>query len=532
MPNINRRQLMRHGLGAAAGAAAISAGPISGATDTGAAKQTIAGAHAAGEIFGIRVIDSQTGRGVPLLELRTVNNIRYVTDSSGVAAVHDPGLLRNRVYFYISSPGYTYPKDAFGYSGIALEATPGKTALVRVQRTNIAERLYRITGEGIYSDSVQLGIEAPIKAPLLNGRVMGQDSCLGTVYQGRIFWIWGDTAGPQYPLGNFRTSGATSAIPGHGGLGPDIGINLHYFTDASGFCRAMCPLPGEPKGVVWLDGLTTVADRQGRRRLIARYSRRNGLISLLEHGLAVWNDSAQIFEKAAEYPLHEHWRFPAGHPSTVQDQNSLYLLFSPQFPVVRVKANLNAVMRCRHYEAFTCLQSGTTFSGKKSRLDRDAHGRLIWAWKKETAPVGSEQEKQLISHGLMKPDEAHFQLLDARSGRPILIQNGSFFWNNYLRRWIMIGVERGGDSFLGEIWFASAEKPYGPWRLAKKVATHPNYSFYNPVQNPFFDQDNGRIIYFQGTYSATFSGNTHPTPRYDYNQIMYRLDISDPRLRM
>src|SRR5262249_10300175 len=54
---------------------------------------------------------------------------------------------------------------------------------------------------------------------------------------------------------------------------------------------------------------------------------------------------------------------------------------------------------------------------------------------------------------------------------------------------------------------------------------------YNPKQHPYFDQEGGRFIYFEGTYSHTFSGNEHPTPRYDYNQIMYRLDLADERLR-
>jgi hypothetical protein len=27
-----------------------------------------------------------------------------------------------------------------------------------------------------------------------------------------------------------------------------------------------------------------------------------------------------------------------------------------------------------------------------------------------------------------------------------------------------------------------------------------------------------------------FSGNPDKTPRYDYNQVMYRLDLADPRL--
>ena len=33
--------------------------------------------------FRIKVVDSQSGRGVPLVELKTNNNIIYVTDSAG-----------------------------------------------------------------------------------------------------------------------------------------------------------------------------------------------------------------------------------------------------------------------------------------------------------------------------------------------------------------------------------------------------------------------------------------------------------------
>jgi hypothetical protein len=66
-----------------------------------------------------------------------------------------------------------------------------------------------------------------------------------------------------------------------------------------------------------------------------------------------------------------------------------------------------------------------------------------------------------------------------------------------------------------------------------KVASHTKYSFYNPKQHPMFDQDGGRLIYFEGTYTHTFSsGPETATPRYDYNQLMYRLDLSDPRLAL
>jgi hypothetical protein len=40
------------------------------------------------------------------------------------------------------------------------------------------------------------------------------------------------------------------------------------------------------------------------------------------------------------------------------------------------------------------------------------------------------------------------------------------------------------------------------------------------------------VIYLEGSYVNTFSGNPHPTPYYEYNQIMYRLDLSDPRLKL
>lgn len=113
------------------------------------------------------------------------------------------------------------------------------------------------------------------------------------------------------------------------------------------------------------------------------------------------------------------------------------------------------------------------------------------------------------------------------------IQGGTVNWNAYRQKWIMIGVQLGGkSSHLGEVWFWEADSAFGPWRWAKKIVTHERYSFYNPIHHRFFDQDNGRLIYFEGTYATTISGNEEPTPRYDYNQIMYRLDLADPRLKV
>ena len=67
--------------------------------------------------FAIRVVDQETGRGVPLIELRTVNQLRYVTDSAGYVAFFEPGLMDSKVHFAISGHGYEAAADGFGYGG-------------------------------------------------------------------------------------------------------------------------------------------------------------------------------------------------------------------------------------------------------------------------------------------------------------------------------------------------------------------------------------------------------------------------------
>ena len=117
------------------------------------------------EYFTIQVVDRQTGRGVPLVELRTTNSIRLFTDSNGIVAFREPGLMDREVFFFVESHGYEVPKDGFGYRGVRLRTTPGQEAIVKIDRLNIAERLYRVTGQGIYRDSVLTGRPVPLQEP-------------------------------------------------------------------------------------------------------------------------------------------------------------------------------------------------------------------------------------------------------------------------------------------------------------------------------------------------------------------------------
>ena len=114
------------------------------------------------------MVDDETGRGVPLIELRTVNALRYYTDSNGVVAFREPGLMGTDVFFSVAGHGYEYPADGFGIRGVRLHVAAGASATVKIHRKNIAQRLYRLTGGGIYADSVLVEEKALLKAPVLD----------------------------------------------------------------------------------------------------------------------------------------------------------------------------------------------------------------------------------------------------------------------------------------------------------------------------------------------------------------------------
>jgi len=483
------------------------------------------GGRAETKPFSIEVVDEATGRGVPAVELETMDGQLYITDSAGRVAFDEAGQMGVPVWFSMRTHGYDVPIDGFGMAGQRWTTEPGGKATLKIKRRNIAERLARLTGLGIYRDTVLLGEKPPLAEPLSNGGVVGQDSVQAVVYRGRIFWLWGDTMRLSYPLGNFRAACAWSELPAKGGLPPAQGVNFRYFTGPDGFAKEMCPLERK-EGVVWLFGLAVVRDEAGAERLISHYSRRQGLGKQLEHGIAVFNDEKEIFERAIELPLTEKWRFPRGRTTTVREGGIDYIYAGEAGLNVRVPASFREVCDPSSYEAWSCLRDG--------KLRRRADGSLDYAWRKDAPPVDSELESQWLRQKLIKAEECYFTPADVATGDRIRLHQGSVRWNAHRQWWVLIAGQHGGNpSFLGEVWYAEAPAPTGPWTRAVKIVTHDRYSFYNPAQHSFFDEDGGRTIYFEGTYTFTFSRREGEgrTPRYDYNQMLYRLDLDDPRLK-
>lgn len=460
--------------------------------------------------FGIHVVDDRTGRGVPLMELRTLNDVRYVTDHAGWAAFHEPGMMNHELFFHLSGPGYSQDKDGFGFTGIRVTPKSGEITTIKVRRDIIAERIGRLTGQGIYRDSELLGL--PTLVQNWNAGVMGQDSVQAVPYRGKIFWLWGDTNIASYPLGNFQTTSATTPPA----LKPEQGIVYEYFMDAAkpDQLRHMMPLP-DP-GAVWIFGLLNVKDDQDQEQLIAHYGRFQGLTAAIEHGIARFDDARGTFVKATPLDGNETWRHPTGSATQTSGPDGDWFYFAEPFTYTRVKATLKDVLNPASYEAFR-------FDPKITE----------WQWQKAQPHTTQAEETKLLLEKKMKPEQARYQLQDAGTGRLIRMHRASIKWNSWRKRWIMISTQSGDKedpSALGEVWYAESNSPDGPWQKAIKIASHPGYTFYNPIYHDFLDADGGRIIYFEGTYTQTFSGNPLPTARYEYNQLMYRLDLSDSRL--
>ena len=51
---------------------------------------------------------------------------RYYTDSNGLIAFYEPGLMGRKVFFAVASPGYEFAPDGFGIRGAVLETKPGE----------------------------------------------------------------------------------------------------------------------------------------------------------------------------------------------------------------------------------------------------------------------------------------------------------------------------------------------------------------------------------------------------------------------
>jgi len=430
----------------------------------------------AGPLCTIKIVDAENNWPVPLVELRTTHQVRFVSDNAGVIAFDLPELMGVKTWFFVEGHGYSVPADGFGFRGVRLTPQPGKTITVKVRRQLPAKRIGRLTGGGIFGESQKLGLETGWREQ----GVLGCDSVQTAVHNNRLFWAWGDTTLPHYPLGLFHMSGATTQLQPLTSFRPPLRLRYDYFTGDDGRPRSIGRMAGS--GPTWISGCTSLPDKNGKQHLVGAYVKIKPPLSAYESGLCVWNEEKQQFEnhkvlwRKTDGPAKQP-PMPGGHAVFFTGDNGRKLvLFGDPFPQLQCEATFEA---WSNPEAWQALKP---------------------------------QQKVPVAAG------------DA-TATP---HRGSIAWNAYRKKWVAVFTQLyGKPSSLGEIWYAEADQPIGPWGRAVKVVTHANYTFYNPHLHPEFTPADSPVLLFEGTYTRTFAASPRPSPRHDYNQVLYRLDLND-----
>jgi hypothetical protein len=262
------------------------------------------------------------------------------------------------------------------------------------------------------------------------------------------------------------------------------------------------------------------AVREYRERMAAAKER----YTKVTRGLLQFDEASGHFHVVAEFPFHEIDELHIGsQPLRVDDT----VYFCGLFPNRRVHASAEAIRDIDNYESFTCLKQGARFDNTAQQLDRHKDGSLHWSWKRDTSPIGPRQQKQLVEAGHIESEERWIVFRDIESEREIRTQHNTIRWNAHRQRFVGLFTER--DRSLGETWYAEADSPTGPWVYMRKAISFGGYSFYNPCH--FFSKDNGREIFVEGTFTKFMGRQDLPyVPRYQYNQMMVKIDLDDPRL--
>jgi hypothetical protein len=483
----------------------------------------IAGCAAAAGVhvpFMIRFVDEEDGQAIPLVEIEAFNALRLVSDNLGYIAVQEPDLVGKRARFIVRGNGYEYDKtDFFGERAINPEIVPGRVLQIKLRRSAPAKRLYRVTGSGRYRDSVLGGFVKPDSGRDLPGKVIGLDSAIPVWWRDKLYCFWGDTLFTDRM--NLSASGGIVSLSKNADA--SVPPRIDFFTNDEGYAKPMIDT-GSP-GFVWIETVLPFKLGGGSEVLAARYVKHKTLDEAVETGFALFRPNTQNFSVIKKIKSPRHHK--SAHATAVSYMGRSGYAIQPWEMSLE---GLAGFMNPDSYYAYTCLQpskanEGIEIDKKRYSVNRDETGKVRYGWVRGGLACSPRLQTKLCDMRVLRQDEKWLFLTNIETGKETVDFNGSINWNPYKQRWIMIAQ---GET--GEILYSEADTFSGPWIYARSVVKHDSYNFYNPVHHLWFDKDNGATVFVEGTYTSFFTRDGYKTPRADYNQVMYSLDISDPRL--
>ncbi len=441
--------------------------------------------------FKITVVDDDSGQPVPMVELTTLHHVRFVTDNAGLICFDLPELMGRETWFTVQGHGYSVPKDGFGYRGVRLVPQRGGEATLRLQRDIKSERVGRLTGTGLFAESQRFGLHTDWN----DQGILGCDSVQSVEHQGKIHWLWGDTTLAHYPLGRFHMIGATTHLDASSLRTLPLMPRYDYVVDSIGIPRNVAEMPGE--GPTWLTGLVSLPDDAGVQHLGATFLKIRPPLEPCRIGLCEWEPTTQVFqprkviwEKESSSLKAAELSYPHGHPVRTEDKDgNEVLLFGDPFATLKCEARWESCLDPNQWHAIE--------PQKNVQVQEDV--------------VVRNKEHAIEPH------------------------RGAIAYSPYLSRWVTVFNEWNGKtddgepSLLGEVWFATAESPLGPWGRAVKIATHHRHSFYNPQIHRSSAGHDSRWLFYEGTFTVSFTDNDAAVPRYEYNQVLYKLDLEQFR---
>jgi hypothetical protein len=230
-----------------------------------------------------------------------------------------------------------------------------------------------------------------------------------------------------------------------------------------------------------------------------------------------------------------------------EDEGHVY--YANPFANNRVAAEFDAIVNVSAYETFTPCD--TPACDKMSE----------WRWRPSTFDnpsgwhgFGSSEERTALKKGLLKPDQARYQVRDVLTGKPMHggLARGSINWNSYRKKYILVsdkGMNGGAssESNYGELWYCESAALTGPWTDCVRAISHAGTgsSCYNPLQLQFMDEAGGEAVYIACTFTSMWSsqqkkpkdkscefsdyggqGCSVAVPRYEYNNLVYKLNLT------